>query len=367
MACFRVGRGLALGLAPPPRSAAGSGRFTPSGNRERHGRGLLLCVPSREAASYRVMLAHVRIGVSACLLGQKVRHDGDHRRSEFVADLLANQVECTPVCPEVEVGMGVPRPRVELVRSGTCLRLVESERRIDHTRSMQSWARRRSLELRQLGLSGYVFKRGSPSCGVWNVPVHQKVGRVRKQGRGMFAARLMETLPLLPVEQEDRLEDERLRAAFVERVFAYARLRQLFRGRWSRGSVAVFHAAHAHQLAVHSQRGALELAQLVGRFDRMSRTRFRSEYEKRVMQLLERPIRRTQDTAAMRRITRRLGEIRSEGEVRVLRRAVEAYAAGDTPRREAMTVLRRLARDVAHQEFLDSTYVFPDPRELALG
>lgn len=85
------------------------------------------------------------------------------------------------------------------------------------------------------------------------------------------------------------------------------------------------------------------------------------------MQLLERPIRRTQDTAAMRRITRRLGEIRSGVEVRVLRRAVEAYAAGDTPRREAMTVLRRLARDVAHQEFLDSTYVFPDPRELALG
>ena len=217
----------------------------------------------------------VRIGVSACLLGQKVRYDGDHRRSEFVADLLANQVECTPVCPEVEVGMGVPRPRVELVRSGTCLRLVESERRIDHTRSMQSWARRRSLELKQLGLSGYVFKRGSPSCGVWNVPVHQKVGRVRKQGRGMFAARLMETLPLLPVEQEDRLEDERLRAVFVERVFAYARLRQLFRGRWSRGSVAEFHAAHAHQLAVHSQRGALRLARLVRGLDRMLLTRCR--------------------------------------------------------------------------------------------
>lgn len=167
----------------------------------------------------------VRIGVSSCLLGHEVRYDGGHKRSRFVADVLAAHFELVAVCPEVEAGLGLPRPAMRLVQEGDLVRVREVESGRDHTRALESHAKRRVAELRCMDLCGYVLKSGSPSCGMERVKVHRENGTVTQDGRGVFAAVLRAALPLLPVEEEARLEDASLRERFIERVFAYRRRR----------------------------------------------------------------------------------------------------------------------------------------------
>ena len=168
----------------------------------------------------------VRLGVSSCLLGERVRYDGGHKRDRFVVE-LGPFVEWVGVCPELESGMGVPRPAMRLVREAGELRLHEIESGRDHTGRMQRFAARRVLELRKLELCGYVLKRASPSCGMAGVPVYGKQGGERSDGRGLFARALLDAFPDLPIAEEGRLQDPALRDSFVERIFAYQRLREL--------------------------------------------------------------------------------------------------------------------------------------------
>lgn len=160
-----------------------------------------------------------RVGVSSCLLGQNVRYDGGHKHDPFVAGKLGTLVTLVPVCPEVELGMGVPRPPVRLESTGRGVRMVGIESRKDHTAAMKRFAARRVAELEALDLSGYVFKKNSPSCGPRGVPV---LGQ-RKKGRGLFAEALHDRMPLLPVADESDLADRAGQERFIKRVFAYFR------------------------------------------------------------------------------------------------------------------------------------------------
>ena len=163
-----------------------------------------------------------RVGISSCLLGHLVRYDGGHKRDPFAAGALGDRVELVPVCPEVEVGMGVPREPVELRRLGRGVQMVGVESGTDHTAAMKRFAERRAAELEALGLSGYVFKKNSPSCGPRGVPVHGRGGTSRK-GRGLFAAALRDRLPNLPVVDEGDLASRAGQERFLTRVFAYFR------------------------------------------------------------------------------------------------------------------------------------------------
>jgi FdhD protein len=171
-----------------------------------------------------------RIGISACLLGQEVRFDGGHKRDAFLTDVLGALVEWVPVCPEVEMGLGTPRETLRLVRAeGTAgLRMVTTRTGIDHTDGMNRWANARLDELAKSDLSGYVLKKDSPSCGMENVQTFGDDGAQERNGRGLFAAALLERFPLLPVEDEGRLADPAVRDRFIERVFAY-RTREQYR------------------------------------------------------------------------------------------------------------------------------------------
>lgn len=149
-------------------------------------------------------------------------------------DVLGPHVEWVPVCPEVELGLGVPRPTLRLEGRPTAPRLVREATGEDLTVAMRRYAAARVRELARLGLDGYVFKRGSPSCGLFDVPVHgtdaaRTAPGAPAHGRGLFAAALTAALPLLPVEEEGRLADVRLREQFMERVLAMARWRRLAR------------------------------------------------------------------------------------------------------------------------------------------
>lgn len=168
-----------------------------------------------------------RVGISACLLGQEVRYDGGHKRDAFLTDSLGSYVEWVPVCPEVELGMGTPRPPIRLERHGGEIRLVMPSTGGDYTDAMRAYAERRVDALAKLALDGYILKKGSPSCGMERVEIHQGSGAPARDGRGLFAEVLMARLPELPVEEEGRLDDPLLRESFLRRVFARHCLRLL--------------------------------------------------------------------------------------------------------------------------------------------
>jgi uncharacterized protein YbbK (DUF523 family) len=167
-------------------------------------------------------MGSLRIGISSCLLGDEVRFDGGHKRAGSLIAAFTPEVEWVRVCPEVELGLGVPREPVQLVTTPQGTRMMAVQTRIDHTDAMREYAARRMKQLAAANLSGYVLKAKSPSCGLHDVNVHDDAGRITATGTGLFAAALRAAFPELPVEDELRLEDPGARAAFLSRVRAYA-------------------------------------------------------------------------------------------------------------------------------------------------
>jgi uncharacterized protein YbbK (DUF523 family) len=162
----------------------------------------------------------VRLGISACLLGQAVRYDGCDKRDRFLSKTLGKFVEYVPVCPEVECGMPVPREAMHLAGNPESPRLVTIQTGIDKTDSMIRWAEKRVTELGKDGLMGFIFKCDSPSCGMERVKVFDENNRFARIGIGLFARAFMERFPLLPVEDESRLRNPSIRENFIERVSA---------------------------------------------------------------------------------------------------------------------------------------------------
>jgi uncharacterized protein YbbK (DUF523 family) len=160
-----------------------------------------------------------RLGISACLLGEPVRYDGGSKPDRLLTGAFGPLVEWVPVCPEVECGLGVPRPAMRLVGDPKSPRLMVIRTGEDLTARMKAWAERRLDELEREDLCGFVFKSKSPSSGMQGVPVHDRRGGIRGTGAGLFARAFMQRFPLLPVEQDDRLHDPGIRDGFIKRIF----------------------------------------------------------------------------------------------------------------------------------------------------
>lgn len=207
----------------------------------------------------------IRIGISSCLLGEEVRFDGGHKRDAFLTGTFGPFVEWVPVCPEVECGLGTPRESMRLVSVDGRVRMLTGKTAVDHTDRMAQYADRRVEQLASDDLCGYVLKKDSPSCGMERVKIHGAGSVAVKSGRGIFASALLARFPSLPVEEEGRLSDPRLRDNFVERVFAYRRLRSLFAAKWNVGELVRFHTAHKLILMAHAPRAYQSLGRLVGR------------------------------------------------------------------------------------------------------
>jgi uncharacterized protein YbbK (DUF523 family) len=169
------------------------------------------------------MRESIRLGISACLLGEKVRYDGGHKLDHFLVDTIGRYVDYVPVCPEMECGLGVPRETLRLVGDMNAPRLVTTRSNIDHTDRMTAWAQQRVSELEKKNLCGFIFKSDSPSCGMERVKLYGKTGLPAKKGIGIFARVFMAHFPSLPVEEEGRLHDPMLRGNFIERNFVFKR------------------------------------------------------------------------------------------------------------------------------------------------
>jgi len=306
----------------------------------------------------------LRIGISSCLLGNEVRYDGGHKRDRFLTDLPADFVEWVQVCPEVELGMGVPRPPLRLVREAGEVRMVEIDSRRDHTRAMERHSARRVGELRKLGLSGYILKRASPSCGMERVEIHRATGMPESSGRGLFAAALLDACPLLPVEEEGRLKDLRLRENFIERVFAYRRLRALFRGRWSHGRIVAFHTAHELQIMAHSPSAHRELGRMVASLGELTRRDFRARYQAGFMAALSGMATPRRNANVLRHAAGCLGESLDPESRDELGQLIQDYQAERVPLALPITLLRHHAHHQGVDYLERQIFLDPHPMEL---
>jgi len=162
----------------------------------------------------------IKLGISSCLLGFNVRYDGGHKLDCSLRDTLGAFIEYVPVCPEVECGLGFPRESLRLEGEPDNPRLVTTGGKQDRTDLLVNWANKRVAEMEAANLYGFVFKSDSPSCGMERGKVYNEKGMADKTGIGIFARIFMEHFPLLPVEDERRLQDSILCENFFERIFA---------------------------------------------------------------------------------------------------------------------------------------------------
>src|SRR5688572_21251674 len=208
--------------------------------------------------------APLRLGISRCLLGDEVRFDGGHKRDSFLTDVFGRHVEWVPVCPEVEAGLGTPREAMRLIWHPQNPRLVTIKSKTDHTRALETLSKNRIAQLMELDLSGYVFKKGSPSCGIERVRIYNENGVASRKGVGLFAKAFIEQFPLIPVEEEGRLCDPTLRENFIERVFCYRRWQDLIQRGVTRQALIQFHTIHKYLLLAHSPQQYEVLGRVVG-------------------------------------------------------------------------------------------------------
>jgi uncharacterized protein YbgA (DUF1722 family)/uncharacterized protein YbbK (DUF523 family) len=308
----------------------------------------------------------VRIGVSACLLGQNVRYDGGHKRDAFLVGTLGRLVEWVPVCPEVELGLGTPRETMRLERRGPSPRLVVPSEDRDLTDAMRAYATRRTREIAGLGLSGYVLKKDSPSCGMERVKVYDRNGVPARSGRGVFAQALLEELPDLPVEEEGRLGDPRLRESFIQRVFARHRLRVFFSDRWTLGGLVAFHTAQKILLMAHAPQAYARIGRLVAQAKGMRRSDLEKTYTSEVMAALARPATPRRHVNALQHVLGHLSDGLTESDRAEMVSLIEDYRRGLVPLIVPLTLIRHHARRLDVSYLLGQVYLEPHPKELLL-
>jgi len=205
----------------------------------------------------------IRIGVSACLLGQPVRFDGSHKHDRYLTNTLGEYLDFVPVCPEVESGFSIPRETLRLIGDPEAPRLVTSRTNIDHTDSMLGWAEKRVRELEAENLCGFIFKSDSPSSGLMRVKVYNPKGMAEKKGVGLFARAFTRHFPLLPVEEEGRLNDPVLRETFIEQIFTLKRWRETLVLGQNMKNLVDFHTRHKLLMLSHSPANARLMGKLV--------------------------------------------------------------------------------------------------------
>jgi uncharacterized protein YbgA (DUF1722 family)/uncharacterized protein YbbK (DUF523 family) len=310
--------------------------------------------------------APIRIGVSACLLGEKVRFDGGHKRNPYLVETFGHYVEWVPVCPEVELGLGTPRETLRLVRISNDIRLLMPKTGADQTEAMRAYVVRRLAELAEEDLSGYVLKKDSPSCGMERVRIFDAHGVPAKSGQGLFAEALLQHFPNLPVEEEGRLTDPHLRENFIERVFAYTRLRSLFSGRWKVGDLIAFHTAHKLLLMAHSPHAYQNLGRLVAEAKSVPRAELRGRYESEFMGALREMATTKRHANVLQHMVGYFSKQLDSDSRQELQALLQDYRAGFLPLVVPLMLIRHYVRKCDVTYLRGQVYLEPHPKELML-
>ncbi|QPT15814.1 Uncharacterized conserved protein [Serratia rubidaea] len=314
------------------------------------------------------MKTYPNIGISGCLTGSAVRFDGGHKRMAFVMDELARWVTFKPVCPEMAIGLPVPRPALRLVKTseGDISMRFSHTPHDDVTEKMTGFT---AEYLSRLGeLSGFIVCAKSPSCGMERVRVYDEKGnRGRKEGVGLFTGALMDKYPWLPVEEDGRLHDPALRENFVERVFALHELNTLRAEGLTRRALLGFHSRYKLQLLAHHQAGYRDLGPFVASLHQWEDLdAFFAVYREKLMAILKQPASRKNHTNVLMHIQgyfRNQLNARQRGE---LRDVILHYRAGLLPILAPLTLLKHYLAEYPDRYLLTQNYFDPYPKDLAL-
>ena len=308
----------------------------------------------------------IKLGISACLLGRKVRYDGGHKLDPFIADTLGKFVEFLPVCPEAEAGLGIPREPMRLVGDPVSPRLVTIRTGLDHTARMQDWSNKRVKELEHEGLCGFIFKSRSPSSGMERVKVYNEQGGVAKKGVGLFAKAFMNHFPLLPVEEEGRLHDPELRENFIERIFVYRRWRSLVAQRKTRGGLIEFHTVHKLLIMSHSVKHYRLMGRLVAQAKDFSEAALFGQYESLLMEALRLKATVKKNTNVLLHMMGYFKKQLSPGEKKELAEIIEQYRLEFVPLIVPVTLINHYVRKYGQAYLAKQYYLHPHPVELKL-
>ncbi len=309
--------------------------------------------------------ARIRLGISSCLLGQKVRFDGNHKLDNFLRGTLGQFFEWVPVCPEVAIGLGVPRPPIRLVGGASAPRAVGiKDDSIDVTDKLAAYGKQQARKLDDL--SGYVFKSRSPSCGMERVKIHRHAGTPAKSGRGIYADAFLAGQPWLPAEEEGRLGDPRLRENFIERVFVYHRWQALAAQGLTAARLVEFHTRHKLALMAHDVEAYRGLGRLVAQAGRRILKETGREYLVHLMQAFQRLATPARHANVLMHLMGYLKKNLDAADKAELLDAIHAYRRGEAPFAAPLTLLKHHFRRHPDPTIAGQTYLNPDPRELML-
>jgi uncharacterized protein YbgA (DUF1722 family)/uncharacterized protein YbbK (DUF523 family) len=308
----------------------------------------------------------IRLGISSCLLGNKVRYDGGHKFEPFLVNTLGQFVEYVPVCPEVESGFPVPREAFRLAGDVEAPRLITRQSGVDATPQMESWLEKKLPQLEKAGLCGFIFKSQSPSSGMERVKVYNENGMAEKKGVGIFARALMERLPLLPVEEEGRLQDIDLRENFIVRIFVYRRWRELVASGVTAGRLVDFQRRHKYLLMAHGPEMARQLGKLVAAAGTRPLAEILPEYEKLLLTALKQRATVRKNVNVLQHMLGYFKKQLDDFEKKELLAVIENYHQNLVPLIVPLTLLKHYIDKFQEPYLRDQYYLDPHPLELKL-
>lgn len=306
----------------------------------------------------------IRLGISRCLLGDEVRFDGGHKQDQFLTDVLGRYVEWVPVCPEVEAGLGTPREPMRLVGNPWRPRLMTITSNRDHTGAIETMIEGRLGSLHDL--SGFVFKKGSPSCGLERVPMYTEQGTPNHSCSGIFAQAFRDRFPLIPIEDEERLYHSTLRENFIERVFCYRRFQDLMLYGVTKQALIRFHTIHKYLLLSHSQSHYEGMGRLVSQADRYRPKELVVKYGNLFMKTLALKSTARKHVNVLHHLVGSFTSRLKAHEKAELLGVIDDYHRGLTPLIVPLTLIKHYVRVFDVDSIRDQVYLNPHPKELML-
>lgn len=308
----------------------------------------------------------IKVGVSACVLGQNVRFDGGHKRSHYVTDRLADVFDFVSVCPETGMGMDVPRPTIHLTESTSGVRLTDSrDVSIDHTESLSNFYQKQASRFDEL--DGYVLAAKSPTCGLFRIKVYGEDGSLmHRKGRGVFADKLTTDFPSLPVEEDGRLNDPDLRESFVTRVYVHNRFRHDVRNAPSVGALMDFHARHKLLVMAYSPQAYQQLGRLVAAASKPQISTCCDQYLSLLMQALRKCATRKKHSNVLMHIQGYFKKVLSGQDKLELTESIERYRKGYVPLMAPVTLLQHHLKHHPNDYLARQVYLAPYPENLGL-
>lgn len=307
----------------------------------------------------------INIGISSCLLGEPVRYDGGHKHDRYITDILGRYFRFVPVCPEVGCGLPIPRESMRLEGTPDSPRLVTNRSRTDLTGQMTAFCRTKVTELESEDLCGFIFKSKSPSSGLFRVKVYNQ-GMPAKIGRGLFAEAVTRHFPLLPVEEEGRLNDTDIRENFLERVFSYRRWKDLMATTPDLGDLVEFHTRSKLLIMSHSVEGYRRLGKLVAHAKQLERNELFRQYEELFMSALTLHATVKKQTNVLMHIMGYFKKQLDSMEKAELLEVIGQYHNRLVPLIVPLTLLKHYVNKYDQPYLKKQTYLSPHPAELML-